>query len=64
MGGQNIKQHTGQDYAELARLKEGPARDTLLGGIPLTRVSVFTHLFTESVMQVPPLNPVKATLRS
>lgn len=40
MGGQNIKRHTGRGYAELARLKEGPARDTPLGGIPLTRVSV------------------------
>lgn len=47
--GQSIKQHMGQDYAELVRLKDGPASDILLEGIQRLKASVcvVTELFMQ-----------------
>lgn len=49
MDGQSIKQHMGQDYAELVRLKDGPASDILLEGIQRLKASVcvVTELFMQ-----------------
>lgn len=49
MDGQSIKQHMGQDYAELVRLKEGPASDILLEGIRHLKASV--PVVTELLVQ-------------